>query len=116
MNDKELMQSHIQEANVPCDVVTDYKPTDGVCQTCSRRALCAIVAADVEPDQVIAALALLRRVETGDAVVIEKRDGQWPLIETDAKGMVSFLGTDYSTQWCAHIREAAAAWNKEGAK
>ena len=63
MSDKELMQSHIQEANVPCDVVTDYKPTDGVCQTCSRRALCAIVAADVTPDQVIAALALLRRVE-----------------------------------------------------
>jgi len=68
MSDKELMQSHIQEANVPCDVVTDYKPTDGVCQTCSRRALCAIVAADVEPDQVIAALALLRRVEAGELI------------------------------------------------
>jgi hypothetical protein len=71
-----------------------------------------LVAADQLPSRIQAALALLKRVESGESVEIRKRDGEWPNVHVYPDGMAvvgrygvkdGFAGKD--------VPEAAEKWN-----
>lgn len=60
------------------------------------------------------ALRLLKRVESGDAVVIEKRDGEWPDCVDPRyhnQDEWSFHGRSGRSVQAATFEQAAAAWN-----
>jgi hypothetical protein len=66
-------------------------------------------------DRIQKALAMLKRTESGDAVVIEKKGGEWPNTlswhndeATLYKGRPSLISDVFKT-----YQEAAEAWNKQ---
>ena len=69
-----------------------------------------------EVDRLQSALALLKRVESGESVEIRKRDGEWPEIR-EVKGAWSFSAFpdgEWSQAIATTFPEAAAAWNGGG--